>query len=220
MNIRTLASIAFFSCTALLANAQSYYKMGVSFGANYASLRSDLFTTSSGRPGIATGFSMLVGLNESFELNQDIMFVQKGANAKVVNFLPEQSAETTSYAYYYNTFEAATFLGYRPSKHSPFRIQAGGFFGTHFHNLDRTNREVYLGDYEDFDKAIRAVDLNDAFSGLDFGPAVGISAGEGRLRANLRYYHGLRNLYNNLDFVQEGHAIRTNAVRLTLTWFL
>jgi hypothetical protein len=220
MNIRTLASVAFFSATSFLANAQSDYKMGFSFGANYASLRSDLFTTASGRPGVATGFSMLVGLNETFELNQDIMFVQKGANAKVVNFLPEQSAETSSYAYYYNTFEAATFLGYRPSQHAPFRIQAGGFFGTHFHNLNRSNREVYLGNYEDFDKAIRAVDLNDAFSGLDFGPAVGISAGEGRLRANLRYYHGLRNLYNNLDFVQSGPSIRTNAVRLTLTWFL
>jgi Outer membrane protein beta-barrel domain len=219
MNIRTLASIAFLSCTTLFATAQSYYKMGFSFGANYSSLRSDLFTTSSGRPGIATGFSMLVGINETIELNQEILFVQKGANAKVVNFLPEQSAETSSYAFYYNTFEAATFVGYRPSKNSPLRIQAGGFFGTHFHNLNRTNREVYLGNYEDFNLATRAVDLNDAFSGLDFGPAVGISAGEGRLRANLRYYHGLRNMYNNLDFVQGGNVIRTNAARFTLTWF-
>jgi hypothetical protein len=77
-----------------------------------------------------------------------------------------------------------------------------------------------IGDYENINKAIRAVDLNDVFAGIDFGPALGISAGEGRFRANARYYLGVKNLYNYLDFVTAGPRIRTGSLRLTLTWFL
>jgi hypothetical protein len=69
-------------------------------------------------------------------------------------------------------------------------------------------------------KAILAEKLERAFAGVDYGPAFGVSAGSGRLRLNLRYYLGLRNLYNNLEFMEKGHSIRTGSLRVTLTGYL
>ncbi|MCB0529195.1 MAG: outer membrane beta-barrel protein [Lewinellaceae bacterium] len=220
MNVKTLFAAAFLVLATSAAHAQVRYQMGFTFGSNYSSLRSDLFTTSSGRLGIAAGCSFVLGFGDHFELNPEIIFTQKGASAKAVYFLPEQKADVQSYQYYYNTFEAGLFAGFQPVADVPFRIQAGGFFGTHFHNLDRDNFEVFVGDYDDINNATRAVDLNDAFSGVDFGPAFGLSAGEGRFRANIRYYIGRRNMYNQLEFVEEGHRIRSTALRLTLSYFL
>ena len=220
MNVKTFFAAAFLTVAATQLNAQVRYQMGFTVGSNYSSLRSDMFTTSSGRLGFAAGCSFLLGFGEHFELNPEIVFTQKGASATAAYFLPEQKADIRTYQYYYNTFEAGLFAGFQPAADIPFRIQAGGFFGTHFHNLDRNNREVFVGNYEDVNQATRAVDLNDAFSGVDFGPAFGLSAGEGRFRANIRYYVGKRNLYNNLDFVETGHSIRTSSLRLTLSYFL
>jgi hypothetical protein len=220
MNIKSFFAAAIFTVAAVPLSAQTRYQFGFTFGSNYSSLRSDLFPTSSGRLGFAAGCSFTLGFGDQFELNPEIVFVQKGANAQAAYFFPEQKAELRTYQYYYNSFEAGLFAGFQPSAELPFRIQAGGFFGTHFHNLDRNNPELYIGDYEDINNASRAVDLNDAFSGVDFGPAFGLSAGEDRFRANIRYYLGTRNLYNNLDFVESGHRIRTNSIRLSLTYFL
>lgn len=220
MNVKTFFAAAFLTVAATTLNAQARYQMGFTFGSNYSSLQSDMFTTSSGRLGFAAGCSFTLGFGDHFELNPEIVFTQKGASAKAAYFLPEQKADVRTYQYYYNTFEAGLFAGYQPVADVPFRMQAGAFFGTHFHSLDRTNRELYVGDYEDVNNATRAVDLNDAFSGVDFGPAFGLSAGEGRFRANFRYYIGTRNLYNNLEFVEAGHRIRTNSLRFTLTYFL
>jgi len=221
MNVKTFFAAALLTAAATAsAQAQVRYQMGFTFGSNYSSLNSDLFTTSSGRLGFAAGCSFALGFGDHFELNPEIVFTQKGAAAKAAYFLPEQKADIRTYQYYYNTFEAGLFAGYQPAADVPLRIQAGGFFGTHFHNLDRNDRDLFVGDYNDINNAIRAVDLNDAFSGVDFGPAFGLSAGEGRFRANFRYYIGKRNLYNNLEFVESGHRIRTSSLRLTLTYFL
>lgn len=211
---------AFFLIAAASLPAQSHYQLGFTFGSNYSSLRSDLFPTSSGRLGVAVGCAFTLGLGDRFELNPEILFTQKGANAQAAYFLPEEKADIRTYQYFYNTFEAGLFAGFRPIADLPFQIQAGGFFGTHFHNLNRNSRELYVGNYENINDATRAVDLNDAFSGVDFGPVLGLSAGEGRFRANIRYYLGARNLYNNLDFVEGGHHIRTSSLRLSLTYFV
>lgn len=220
MNTRTILTAAFLTFIATALTAQTRYQMGFTFGSNYSSLRSDLFATSSGRLGFAAGCSFVLGFGDHFELNPEIVFTQKGANAQVAYFQPEEKADLRSYQYYYNTFEAGLFAGFKPSAHVPFQIQAGGFFGTHFHNLDRKNSELYVGDYENIANATPAVDLNDAFSGVDFGPAIGLSAGEGRFRTNIRYYMGARNLYNNLYATEAGHHIRSTSLRLTLTYFL
>lgn len=220
MNIKMFFAAALLTATAFSVQAQTRYQFGFTAGSNYSSLRSDLFPTSSGRLGFAAGCSFALGFGDHFELNPEIVFTQKGAAAQVAFFQPEEKAVIQTYEYYYNTFEAGLFAGFQPSARVPFRIQAGGFFGTHFHNLDRNNPELFVGDYENINNATRAVDLNDAFSGVDFGPAVGLSAGEGRFRANIRYYLGARNLYNNLDFVESGHNIRTSSVRLTVTYFV
>lgn len=220
MNVKSFFSaIAIVALAAVSASAQKY-QMGFTTGSNYSLLKSDLFTTSSGRLSGAIGCSFVIGLNEKFDLNQEILFTQKGASAKAAFFRPEQAADIRTYEFYYNTFEAALFVGYQPVPTIPISLQAGAFYGTHFHTLDRNSRELYVGNYEDINLATRAVDLNDAFSGVDYGPAIGISAGEGRFRANARYYYGARNLYNNLDFVEGGHSIRTSSLRLTLTYFL
>lgn len=220
MNAKTFFAAALLTVASTALFAQTNYQMGFTFGSNYSSLRSDLFPTSSGRLGFAAGCSFVLGFGDQFELNPEIVFTQKGASAQAAYFLPEEKAERHTYQYYYNTFEAGLFAGFRPSAHVPFRIQAGGFFGTNFHNLDRSNRELYVGDYENINNATPAVDLNDAFSGVDFGPAFGLSAGDGQFRANIRYYLGARNLYNNVYTAETGHSIRTNSLRLTLTYFL
>jgi len=92
--------------------------------------------------------------------------------------------------------------------------------GSHFENLDRDPQDLRIGDYDNVNNSTAADDLNDAFSGLDYGPAAGFSVGEGHFRASARYYLGVHNLYNNLDFVSSGPYIRTNALRMSLTYFL
>lgn len=220
MNVKSIAAVALvavFSTTA--AFSQSSYKMGFTVGSNYSSLSSDLFTTSSGRLSAAAGFSISLGFGDRFDLNPEIMFVQKGATAKTVEFRPEDKPQEGTYNYFYNTFEAGLMAGFKPVATLPIRLQAGGFFGSHFHNLDRSQLDEYVGDYENINDATRAVDLNEAFTGIDFGPAVGISAGDGSFRATARYYLGMRNLNNNRDFVEKNHYITTSSIRFSITYF-
>ena len=201
-------------------SAQTSYQAGLTVGTNYSSLRSDLFTTASGRLGLTAGCSFTLGIGKRFELNPEFVFIQKGASAKAVRFMPEEKVENFAYDYHYNTFEAGLFAGFQPVEDIPVRLQAGGFFGTHFSNLSNEVSDLWVGDYNQVNNAIPAEDLNNAFSGLDFGPAAGISAGSGRLRLNARYYFGMKNLYNNIDFVEDGHRISTGSLRVSLTCFL
>lgn len=220
MKHRTFLLLLLFAGMALNAAAQIRFQIGFTAGTGYSSLRSDLFTTSSGRLAPVIGCSFVVGMNDILELNQEVVLTMRGARARAVYFRPEEAPDEHTYAYSYNTFETGLFAGFQPGDHFPLRFQAGGYFGANFHTLDRSQRELMIGDYENINKAIRAVDLNDVFAGIDFGPALGISAGEGRFRANARYYLGVKNLYNYLDFVTAGPRIRTGSLRLTLTWFL
>jgi hypothetical protein len=216
------------SCTLILfllgitsvLHAQTYYKAGITFGSNYSTLRSDLFTTAGGRLGLAGGFSIALGFGDKMELNTEILFTQKGASARAVRFLPEKRVENNTYNYYYSTFEAALFGGYFPFESIPLQFQAGGFFGSHYSRLDQLEADLWVDNYEVAELATQAIKLNNAFSGVDFGPAAGISAGNGRLRFNARYYLGLKNLYTNLDFVKPGRKIHTGSFRVTLSCFL
>ena len=220
MNVKSFAAAALVATLATTAiQAQSTYKMGFTLGSNYSSLNSDLFTTSSGRLSAAAGFTIALGFGERFDLSTEIMFVQKGAAAKTVEFQPENEPVEGTYNFFYNNFEAGLIGGFKPVASLPFRLQAGAFLGSHFHNLDRTQRELYVGDYKDINNATKAVDLNEAFTGIDFGPAFGISAGEGRFRVTARYYLGMRNLNNNRDFVAKNNYITTNSMRLAVTYF-
>ena len=221
MNVKTFfAAIALVALAATSLSAQLNHQLGLTLGSNYSSLRSDLFPVASGRLSYAIGASFNLEINDRFGLNQEIIYTQKGASAQTAYFRPEQEPESRSYDYYYSTFETGIFAEFQPLATVPVRLQAGGFVGTHFHNLNRNNTELFVGDYGSINDATRAVDLNDAFSGIDLGPAAGISGGTGQFRVNARYYCGVRNLYNNLDFVESGHHIRTSSVRLTLTYFL
>lgn len=220
MNVKSFFFALFLFCFEQVSLEAQGYKLGFTTGSNYSFLRSDLFRTASGRLSGSLGCTYLIQMGDQFEFTQDILFTQKGANARVAYYLPEEAPEMRAYSYYYNTFETGAFLGYKPFKTIPVRFHAGGFAGAHFHMLNRSNREVYVGNYSNINLAIPAVDLNDAFSGVDFGPAFGISGGDDRFRINARYYYGVRNLYKNLDFVEGGHHIRTSALSLTLTYFL
>lgn len=220
MSAKTFFVTAFLTFLSISLSAQNIYRVGFTFGSNYSTLRSDLFPTSSGRVSLAGGCSMLIGFGDRFELNPEILFVQKGASAQVAYFLPEEKAELLSYKYYYNTFEVGLLAGFKPVPKVPFRLQAGAYFGTLFNNLDDSNRELYVGDYQDIVNAMSAVDLNEAVAGIDYGPVFGLSAGEERFRANIRYYLGARNLYDNLYAPKTGHSIRSGSLRLTLTYFL
>lgn len=223
MNIKILASAAliaiFATTTTTVVNAQSSYKMGFTLGSNYSSLRSDLYTTSSGRLSPAVGFSIQLGFGDRFQLSPEIMFVQRGATAKTVKFNPENEPSLSTYNFYYNSFEAGLFAGFQPIASVPVRLQAGGFFGTNFHNLDRSEKDAYVSDYEDIINATQVTLLNESLSGVDFGPAFGISAGMGRFNVSARYYLGARNLYENIAFAPEGHKIHSNSARISLTYF-
>jgi len=205
---------------ALEAECQIRYQLGFTTGVNYSTLRSDRFTTSVGRIAPVIGCSFVVAPGDLLELNQEIMLTLAGAEARAVYFRPEQKPEEHTYPYYYYSFETAIFVGLRPGRDVPLLFQAGGFLGGNFNGLDRSQRELMILDYVNINNAMRAVDLNDAFSGLDYGPAVGLALGEGRWRGNIRYYLGLKNLYDYIDFVAPGPGIRTSALRATLTYFL
>lgn len=221
MNVKVFASATLIAilATTTAAFAQTHYKMGASLGSNYSSLRSDLFTTSSGRLRPALGFAINLGFGQRFDLSPEIMFAQKGASIQTVVFNPENVPSVGTYDFFYNTFEAGLFAGFQPIVNVPIRVQAGGFFGSHFHNLRRDERNEYVGDYENIVNATQVTLLNESLSGVDFGPAMGISAGVGQFNLNARYYMGARNLYKNLAFAPEGHSIRTQSLRLTLTWY-
>ena len=220
MNIRfamTAIVAVVFSASAF---AQSTYRMGVTAGANYSTLKSDVFETTSGHLAPTVGVAFQLGFSEFFELNPEISFAQKGGSAQVARYLPEQQPELGSYEYHYNTFELTLVAGLKPIQTLPVRIQLGGFLGSHFEIIDDKNHDWYLGDGSDILTAMPAWRYNNAFSGFDFGAVAGVSVGEGRLRGSVRYYHGMKNLYNNLDFMQEDGSIQTQGFRAGLTWFL
>ena len=216
-----IAALLFVATFAIptTTQAQVRHRLGFSIGSNYASVQSDLFTTSTGRLSPVVGCNFQFEFNDRFSLTQEIMFTQKGGSVRAVHFVPEQISEEHTYDFHYNTFEAGVFATFRPMG-LPIGLQGGGFFGTNFHNLNRNNRNLYVGDYNNINNATRAADLNDAFAGMDFGPAAGITAMAGRFQASARYYYGISNLYNNLDFVEAGHRINTNSLRLSLTYFI
>ena len=215
--IATLIAVAF--ALPFNSQAQVRHRLGFTVGSNYSSLQSDLFTTSTGRLSALVGCNFQFDFNDQFSITQEVAFTRKGAAARAVHFVPEDVSEEKTYDYFYNTFEAGAFATFYP-KGFPIGLQGGAFFGTNFHNLNRNSRDLYVGDYVSINHATRAADLNEAFAGMDFGPAAGISVTAGRFQANARYYYGISNLYNNLDFVEEGHRIRSNSLRLTLTYFL
>lgn len=221
MSFKFLASIALLvmMATTTVVHAQSTYKMGFTLGSNYSSLRSDLFTTSSGRLSPAAGFLITLGFGEHFDLNTEIMFVQKGAIAKTVSYNPENKPTTNTYNFFYNSFEAGVLGGFQPILSIPVRLEAGAFFGTNYHKLDRTLKNRYVSDYENIVNATQVTLLNEAFSGIDYGPAFGISAGMGRFNVVARYYLGTRNLYENIKFAPEGHQIQSSSIRIALTYF-
>jgi hypothetical protein len=219
MNFKFFAIAAFFAASVSPVFAQSSVKMGFTSGGNYSSLQSGLFQTISGRANATAGFTVQLGFGDRFELNTDIMYVQKGATAKVVEFVPDSAPRQGSYDFFYNSFEAGLTGGLKPLKSIPVYLQAGGFMGAHFHNLDRSRDELYLGDYTDINKATEATDLNEAFTGIDYGAIFGLGVGEGKFRFSARYHLGLRNLNKNRDFVDTSDCITSSSCRATLTWF-
>ncbi|MFN0015121.1 MAG: hypothetical protein ACKVU2_11295 [Saprospiraceae bacterium] len=218
--MRVFLLVLLFFAGVLGAEAQIRYKLGFMVGVNYTSLRSDRFTTATGRLAPLLGCSFVVSPSDMLELNQEVALTFAGADARAVHFRPEQKPEENTYSYNYYSFETSLFVGLRPGRDVPLLFQLGGYLGANFHGLDRTRRDLMILDYENINNAMRAVNLNDAFSGLDFGPAVGLVLGEGRFRATTRFYLGLKNLYDYIDFVAPGPNIRTSALRASLTYFL
>lgn len=211
--------LAAFANTSSAQTTSNTISTGISFGTGFSTLRSDLFATSDARLGYSAGLSFVVPMGSRLELNPEISFTQKGASGQAGAFRPEEAPEMQAYNYHYNTFELGLLVGYQPIASVPVRLQAGGFLDANQHNLAE-NDQLFVGDLYDYTTAMPASDLNDAFGGLDFGPAAGISVGNSRFRANFRYYLGVPNLYSYLEFKPEGHSIRSSAFRLTATYFL
>lgn len=200
--------------------AQLRYQMGLLTGVQYTLLRSDLFTTASGRVAPVVGFAFAVGPRRRWELVQEVVLTEGGAHARAVYFRAGAPPEDHLYTYKYYSFETSLFASWQPSREVPLWLQAGAFLGGNFDHLNRQQREYMIGDYENINRAVRAVELNDAFSGLDYGAAVGLALGEGRFRASARYYLGMKNLYRYLDFAAPGPYLLTSALRCSLAYFL
>ncbi len=223
MNAKTLPAIILLIAFATISlSAQAYHQLGFTFGSNYSTLRSDLFPTTSGRLSYAVGAVLNVGFNDRFGLSQEIILTQKGASAQAVSFRPEQEPTRQSYNYHYSAYQTSILANFQPIANIPVRLQVGGYVEMLANRLQRNNYDLYVGEYDNNTayKAMLATKLNEAFSGVDFGPAIGISAGSSRFRVNVQYRHGVQNLYKNLDFMELGHHIRTNSLRLSLTCFL
>lgn len=224
MQVRTF--VAAIALAALFANASSAQTStadrittSLSFGSGYSTIRSDLFSTENGRLGYAAGLSFVVPMGSRLELNPEISFTQKGATAQAGLVRVEDEPLMTTYRYNYKAFELGVLVGYQPFASVPVRLQLGGFLDANQHNLDERD-DLFVGDLYNYNAARPASDLNDAFGGLDYGPAMGLSAGGTRFRVNFRYYLGVPNLYNYLEFMPEGHSIRTSAFRLSATYLL
>ncbi len=220
MKHRLLFWSGLFLLLPLGLTAQLRYQMGLLTGVQYTLLRSDLFTTASGRVAPVVGFAFAVGPHRRWELLQEVVLTEGGAHARAVYFRAGAPPEDHLYTYKYYSFETSLFVGWQPSREVPLWLQAGAFLGGNFDHLNRQQREFMIGDYENINRAVRAVELNDAFSGLDYGPAAGLALGEGRFRASARYYLGVKNLYRYLDFATPGPYLQTSALRCSLTYFL
>ncbi|MFM8488222.1 MAG: hypothetical protein ACKOCH_17965, partial [Bacteroidota bacterium] len=84
MNFKFFAIAAIAAASASPVSAQLSCKMGFTSGGNHSTLQSSLFQTLSGRANATAGFTVHLGFGDRFELNTDIMYVQKGATVKVV----------------------------------------------------------------------------------------------------------------------------------------
>jgi hypothetical protein len=221
MRIKTLATAValYFVCQQTLF-AQNTYTGAVTFGTSYSTLRTDLFSLQNARMGFSAGLSFIIPLNDRLEFNPEISYVQKGGAARATLLFPEQAISTRTYNFNYNSFEANMLMGLQPVKSIPIRLLAGAFMGAMSNNLSDEVTELYVGNVEGYNTAMPVENLNNAFAGIDFGPVAGISLGNGRFRANLRYQVGVPNLYNRLEFMPEGHTVRTSAARLTMSYFI
>jgi hypothetical protein len=221
MYFKTLATAValFIFCQQTLV-AQNTYTGAVTFGTSFSSLRTDLFAVQNARMGFSAGLSFVVPLNDRLEFSPEISFIQKGGSARATLLFPEQEISTRTYNFNYNSFEANMLLGYQPSKDLPIRLQTGAFMGAISNNLSDKITDLYVGNVEGYNTAIPVENLNNAFAGIDFGPLAGITLGNGRFRANLRYQMGVPNLYKRIEFMPSGHSIRTSAARLTMTYFI
>ncbi len=200
------------------ANAQRT-SLGFTVGSNYSTVSSDLFDQKSGRVGLAAGVSIRIGLTDQLDFNSDLSFVQKGTTAETAYFIPEQKADIRPYKYNYNAYETAVTLGWQLAT-LPIRVHGGGFVATHAHNLEPAYNYQMVGDINDYNNAIPADELIDSFSGVDFGPVIGLTVGNDRICANLRYFIGAKNMYKNLDFLPEGHKIKSSSIRLSVGYYL
>jgi hypothetical protein len=211
-------------CAALLplfASAQTSHRLGITGGWNQSTIHSNVLNVTDGRGSAAVGLTFRLPLgyskNSPFEYVQEVNYVQGGGSAEVMYLREEQGPAQTTYQYHYRSFEGGTFLGWSPAPW--LQLQAGGYVGLFSNRLDN-NPELLLNDNADMYRCTPAYKLNPAFGGVDFGPAAGVSVGTERVRFNVRYYHGMRNLHKNLDFVShEGKYIRTSAVRAGVAVF-
>ncbi|MCY7329579.1 MAG: outer membrane beta-barrel protein, partial [Saprospiraceae bacterium] len=188
MNAKTFLPVILLVVIATsMLSAQSYHQLGFTFGSNYSTLHSDLFPTNSGRLSYAVGAVFHLGFHDRFGLSQEVIFAQKGATARAVSFPPEQKPENQSYNYYYNAFQTSILANFQPFSKLPVRLQAGGFAELLSNRLKRNNYDLYVGEYDENEhyNAMLATKLNESFSGVDFGTAVGISAGGSQFRVNL-----------------------------------
>lgn len=221
MNVRTIIpTFALLFAFAQITIAQNDFTGAISFGSAYSSLRSDLFATQNGRMGFSAGLSFALPINSRLTLNPEVSFIQKGASARTVSVRPEQDVAYRNNDFYYNTFEANMLLGIQPIAEVPVRLQVGAFLDANSHRMSEKQDDTYIGDYKYLNTLLPTQELNNAFGGIDYGPVVGVDFGSGRFHVGVRYQQGLKNLYNYLEFLPEGHQIRTSSVRLSVSYFI
>jgi hypothetical protein len=221
MNLKHFAtSVALLIVCQQTLTAQNTYTGAVSFGTTYSTLHTDLFTVQNARVGFSAGLAFAFPINDRIEINPEFAYVQKGGSARASFLYPEQSISNRTYNFNYNAFETNVLVGVKPLENFPIRLHAGAYLAAMANNLSDKSTDLYIGNLDDYNTTMPIEKLNNAFAGLDFGPVAGISIGNGRFRANLRYQAGLPNLYNKLEFMPAGHSIHTSAARLTMTYFM
>jgi hypothetical protein len=210
-------------CTVVLpfaAAGQRQHHLGLVAGLNQSSLRSDFLQIADARTSWTAGLNYLIPLGPQLDYQQELLYAREGASAKVLVSGSESGPREGRYNFFYTTLGTTGLLSWKPAKRTPLYLEGGGFFATYANRLERSVPGVVLLDNPDFYLATPVHKVSPAFGGIDYGPVAGVGVGNDRVRLSVRYRWGMKNLYDNVDFVPHVYSIRTQAVRATLTVYL
>ncbi|MFL5728300.1 MAG: outer membrane beta-barrel protein [Cytophagaceae bacterium] len=197
---------------ALLIHIQAFcqdFIPGIRIGVNACRLKSDEFSGSP-RIGLDAGFTFTAVMGDKLDIISEMTFSQKGATLKGYDI----SGSDINYKMYYNSLQYAAIFNYY-IKAPNLSLQAGPFFA---YNLATPKSEAYFGKTKDPLTDISAETLADGITGLDVGPALGISGGTESVRLNARIMPGMINYFKKVDYNGLGYKVTGATIHFSVSY--